>query len=76
MIDDKGWFHIFGEVENANDGQNKTAQLQATFLDSGNDIIANVNVYTFLHLLNGSGQKAPFDVVLANSTLASQWSDF
>ncbi len=68
-----GWFHVFGEVTNTG-STNISALVSTTFrLPSGVSVPVSTN--TMVDLLI-PGQKAPFDLMLANSTLSSQYPSF
>jgi uncharacterized membrane protein len=67
-----GWYHVFGEVSNTG-STNISAKVSTTFRFFGGTVASST--YAMVDLLPPN-QKAPFDLVLANSTLSSQVQSF
>jgi hypothetical protein len=63
-----GWYHVFGEVSNTG-STNISAKVSTTFQLFDGTVTSST--YAMVDLLPPN-QKAPFDLVLANSTLSSQ----
>ena len=72
--DSYGWRHVFGEVENPSGGENRTISVTVAFL-AGYGLLKSESAYTMIDLVT-KGKNASFDVILANSTLAAQVTDY
>lgn len=77
-VDNFGYFHLVGEVENVGSQNTEMNTVTAMFFDEeGNAIVTAMN-YTYLDILI-PGQKSPFEIVLsapppvANYKLESTW---
>jgi hypothetical protein len=66
-----GYFHVVGEVQNTGDQAMKLVKITATFYNASNTIVAARYGHTTLDLLP-AGRKSPFDVALLDPDLSAE----
>jgi len=74
-IDSLGWYNIVGEVENTGDVAIKFVEIEATYYDVNNTLLATEDSYMTLNTLN-PGRKSPFDITLMNEVLAAKVNNY
>jgi len=74
-IDSLGWYNIVGEVENTGDVAVTWVEIEATFYDVNNTMLATEDSYMTLNTLN-PGRKSPFDITLMNEVLAAKVNNY
>lgn len=77
-IDDFGYFHLVGEVENVGSQNTELNKVAVTFFDSSGTPVVTASNYSYLDILI-PGQKSPFEITLStappvvNYKLESTW---
>ncbi len=67
-IDEAGYFHVVGEVQNNSPTSAQFVQVTGTFYDNNNQVVGTQFTYTNPSDI-GSGQKAPFDLTLLSASI-------
>jgi hypothetical protein len=67
-IDDIGYLHVVGEVENGSPLDIEFVKVVGTFYDSNNTVVGTTLTYTNPSDVSG-GQKAPFDLILSGASI-------
>lgn len=77
-VDNFGYFHLVGEVENVGSQNTELNKVTVTFFDNEGNAVVTATNYTYLDILK-PGQKSPFEIILsapppvANYKLESIW---
>jgi len=70
-LDDYGWYHVPGEVENVGDQAVKYVRIKVFFYNASDDLLCTKDRRTELDTINPD-RKSPFEVTLSNEVLASE----
>ena len=63
-VDNFGYFHLVGEVENVGSQNTETNKITATFFDNEGNVVVTASCYTYLDILK-PGQNSPFEIILS-----------
>ena len=73
-VDNVGYFHVVGEVENNTPSAAKFVQITGTFYDINNAVMGTQSTYTNPSDIS-SGATAPFDLILMSASVPASLID-